>query len=253
MIILNKVRGILMNYFKKILFIHSIILISLLVCSCGTTHSIRDDVIYKDDNFNYSQLMNGGVVIGGIASQRINFTKKERNQYSSHLSTILIEELKDVRITNTSQLTGKIGKRNYYSIIKEYDTEQMLSTEDMRVIKESFPEIEYILFVYIESEHINNDSYTESTADSEGKYKTVYKTTYSLAAEFQIYDLSREQLVWNNIMYNEAVKTQNREEDSFLGVVTGDVMSSAFVEIDREDVLEEIYEEFAEGLAENKN
>ncbi|MFC2119752.1 hypothetical protein ACFLQ4_01640, partial [Bacteroidota bacterium] len=76
----------------------------------------------------------------------------------------------------------------------------------------------------------------------------VYKTTYSLAAEFQIYDLSREQMVWNNMIFNEAVKTQNREEDSLFGVVTGDVISSAFVEIDREDVLEEIYEKFAEGL-----
>jgi hypothetical protein len=173
-----------MNYFKKILFAHSII-IFLLLCSCGTTHSISDNVIYKDDNFNYSQLMNGGVVIGGIASQRINFTKKERTQYNSHLSTIMIEELKDVRITNTSQLTGKIGKRNYYSIIKEYDIEQMLSNEDMRVINESIPEIEYIIFAYIENEYINNESYTESTADDKGKYKTVYKTTYSLALEFQ--------------------------------------------------------------------
>jgi hypothetical protein len=60
-------------------------------------------------------------------------------------------------------------------------------------------------------------------------------------------------MVWNNIMYNEAVKTQNREEDSFFGVVTGDVISSAFVEIDRDDVLEEIYEELAEGLAEIRN
>ena len=126
----------------------------------------------------------------------------------------------------------------------------MLSNEDMRVINESIPEIEYIIFAYIENEYIGNESYTESTADDKGKYKTVYKTTYSLAAKFQIYDLFREQLVWNNIMYNEAVKTQNREEDSFFGVVTGDVMSSAFVEIDREDVLEEIYEKFADDLAE---
>jgi len=242
-----------MNYLKKLLFVYLVVIISFLLCSCFTKHSISDNVIYKDDSFSYNQLMNGGVVIGGITSKQINFTREERIQYDSHLSTIIIKEFKDVRVINTLQLMGKIGTDNYYSIMKEYDAELMLSNEDMRVIKESIPEIEYIIFVFIESEHINNDSYTESTADSEGKYKTVYKTTYSLAAEFQIYDLSREQLVWNNIMYNEAVKTQNREEDSFFGVVTGDVMSSAFVEIDREDVLEEIYEELAEVLAETNN
>jgi hypothetical protein len=162
----------------------------------------------------------------------------------------MIKELKDVRVSNTLQLMGKIGTDNYYSIMKEYDSEPMLSNQDMRVIKESIPEIEYIIFVFIENEHISNDSYTENTADSEGKYKTVFKTTYSLAAEFQIYDLSREQLVWNNIMYNEAVKTEDRTEDSSIGVVVGDIMSGVFVTIDREDVLEEIYEELADGLAE---
>jgi len=239
-----------MNYFKKILFAHSIIIISLLLCSCGTKHSISDNIIYKDDNFSYNHLITSGVIIGGISSQEIDFTNNERLQYNSHLSTIMMKELKDVRVINTLQLTGKIGKGNYYSIIKEYDTEQMLSNEDMRVIKESIPEIEYIIFAYIESEYISNNSYTESTANSEGKYKTVFKTTFSLAAEFQIYDLSREQMVWNNIMYNEAVKTQDRTEDSSIGVIVGDIMSSAFVEIDREDVLEEIYEKFADGLAE---
>ncbi len=239
-----------MNYFKKILFAHSFIIISLLLCSCGTKHSISDNIIYKDDNFSYNQLMNGGVVIGGIASQEINFTREERIQYNSHLSTIMIKELKDIRIINTLQLMGKIGKDNYYSIIKEYDTKQMLSNEDMRVIKESIPEIEYIIFAYIENEYINNESYTESTSDDKGKYKTVYKTTYSLALEFQIYDLFQEQIVWNNIMYNEAVKTQDRTEDSFLGVVIGDILSEYYVTIDREYYLEEIYEVLSEVLVE---
>ena len=241
-----------MNNFKKILFAHSII-IFLLLCSCGTTHSIRDNVIYKDDNFGYNQLMNGGVVIGGIAAKEVYFTNDERIEYNSHLTYIAIKEFKDVRVINTLQLMGKIGTDHYFSMMKEYDAKQMLSNEDMRIIKESIPESEYIIFVNIRNENTSSDSYTERTADSEGKYKTVYKTTYSLAAEFKIYDLSREQMVWNNIMYNEAVKTQDRTEDSFFGVVTGDVISSAFVEIDREDVLEEIYEELAEGLAEIQN
>ncbi len=242
-----------MNYLKKVLFAHSIIIISLLLCSCGTKHSISDNIIYKDDNFSYNHLMSNGVIIGGIASKEIKFTNNERTRYNSHLSNIIIKELKDVHIINTLQLKGKIGKHNYYSIIKEYDIEQMLSNEDMRVINESIPEIEYIIFAYIENEYIGNESYTESTADDKGKYKTVYKTTYSLALEFQIYDLFREQLVWNNIMYNEAVKTEDRTEDSTIGVIVGDIMSGVFVTIDREDVLEEIYEELAEVLAETNN
>ena len=242
-----------MNYFIKILSAHSIILISLFFYSCGTTHSIRDDIIYKDDNFNYNQLMNSGVVIGGIASHQINFSNDERIQYSTYFTTSMFKELKDVHIISTSQFMNNIGKVNYFSIMEEFDFEREISNEDMVAIKESIPEKEYIIFAYIDSENTKNESYTEQTTDEKGKYKTVYKTTYSLAAEFQIYDLSREKMVWNNMIFNEAVKTQNREEDSFFGVVTGDVMSSAFVSIDREDVLEEIYEKFGEDLLSIKN
>jgi len=242
-----------MSYLIKILSAHSIVLMSLFLYSCGTTHSIRDDIIYKDDNFNYNQLMNSGVVIGGIASHQINFTNDERIRYGSHFTTIMFKELKDVQIIGTSQFMNKTGKENYLSIMEEFDYERMLSNEDIRVIKESFPEIECIILAYIKSENIRNKSYTEQTADDEGKYKTVFTTTYSLAAEFQIYDLSREQMVWNNMIFNEAVKSQNRSEDSFLDVITGDVMSDAFVSIDREDVLEEIYEKFAESLLSIKN
>jgi hypothetical protein len=242
-----------MNYFKIVLSAHSIVIISLLLCSCGTKHSIKDEFIYKDDNFTYHHLMNNGLVVGGVASQNIFITNDERIQYGSHLSTIIIKEHKDLNIINTSQLMYKIGKENYFSIMKYFDVNKILGNENMRVIKELFPEFEYIILTYIENEYIRNESHTEETADDEGKYKTVYKTTYSLAVEFQIYDVFKEQLVWNNILYNEAVKTQSRTEDSFLGVVIGDAMSGAYVTIDREDVLEEMYEKFAEDLVKLEN
>jgi hypothetical protein len=197
--------------------------------------------------------MNGGVVIGGIASNQINFTNEERTKYNSHFTTTMLKELKDVHIISTSQFINKIGKENYLSMIEEFNFKRELSNKDIRVIRESIPEEEYIIFAYVDSENTKNESYTEQTADAEGKYKTVFKTTYSLAAEFQVYDLSRGQIVWNNMIFNEAVKTQKREEDSLFGVVTGDVLSSAFVEIDREDVLEEIYEKFAKSLVRNQN
>jgi len=242
-----------MKNLQKVLFTPTIVIMSLYVYSCGTTHSIRDDIIYKDDNFNYNQLMNSGVVIGGIASHEINFTNDERIQYNSQFTTSMLKELKDVHIISNSQFINKIGKENYFSIMEEFDFEREISKEDMVVIKESIPEKEYIIFAYIDSENTIDESYTEQTTDKEGKYKTIYKTTYTLAVEFQIYDLFREQMVWNNMLFNEAVKTQNREEDSLFGVVTGDVMSSAIFEIDREDVLAKIYEIFAQDLSEVNN
>ena len=242
-----------MNHLRKIIFAHLIIVISLLLCSCGTQHSIRDDVIYQDDNFGYDRLISNGIVIGGVASKEIKFTNDERIKYGSLLSNILIEQLKAVQIINTLQLIGKIGKENYFRIMGEFDADKILLNDDIRAIEESIPEIEYIILSYIKNENIRNKSYTETTADDKGEYKTVFETTYSIAVEFQIYDVFKEKIVWNNIMYNEAVKIQSRTEDSLLGVVVGDVMSEAFVNIDRKDVLEEIYQKFAEGLVETNN
>jgi hypothetical protein len=165
----------------------------------------------------------------------------------------MIKELKDVRVINTLQLMSRISTEYYFSKIKEYDAEQMLSNEDMRAINESIPEIEYIIFACIENEYIKKETSTVSTTDTEKIYKTVYKTTLSLTVAFQIYDLSREQMVWNNIMYNEGVKTKDRTEDNFLGSIIGDIVSDKYASVDREDVLEEIYEELAEGLAEIRN
>ena len=194
-----------MNSLTQILSAHLIIIISFLLCSCAK-HSIRDDVIYKDYNFSYNHLMSNGVIIGGIASYKIHISNNERTEYSSLLSTILMEQLKDVHIINTSQLMNKIGRENYSTIMNKFAVDQILTNEAMSLIRESMLEISYIILAYIENENTSKKSYTEITQDDEGNYKTVYETRYLLTVEFKIYDVFEEQLVWNNIIYNEVAK-----------------------------------------------
>ncbi|MCK4892942.1 MAG: hypothetical protein KAT07_03190, partial [Calditrichia bacterium] len=230
-----------MNYLKKILSAHLIIIIFFLLCSCGPKHLIRDDVIYKDNDFSYNHLLSNRVIIGGIGSQEINFTNKERIKYSSLLSTILIKQLGDVQITNTLQLMYKIGQENYFSIMKEFDVEQMLMDEDMQVIRDSLPQIAYIIVAYIENE---SKDFKSSTDHAEGKYETVQESIYLLTVEFQIYDVFQENMVWNNIIFDEARRTGSRTDNSFVGTVIGDLFWGAFRTIDREEVLAKIYEKF---------
>jgi hypothetical protein len=236
-----------MNYFKNILSVHFIILITFLLCSCGAKHVMKNDVFYKDDNFSYNHLLSNGVIIGGIASQKIEFTNDERIENSSLLSTILVKQFKDVHVISTLQLMNKIGKENYFSIMKQFDVEQMLMDEDMQVIRDSIPEITYIIMAYIENE---SKDYKSSTDHAEGEYETVRESNYLLTVGFQIYDVFREEIVWDNKIFDKAKRTGGGTDKSLGGTIMGDLF---FKTINREEVLAKIYEKFAKDLITIKN
>ncbi|MFC2083524.1 hypothetical protein ACFLS9_00550 [Bacteroidota bacterium] len=243
-----------MNIFKYLIIITAIFL-----CSCGASHNIVEEIIYKDDGFSYNHMKKNDVAIGGITSQQLTFTDDVRIQYSSLFSTVLLENLKDVHsinIVNTSQLMQKIGRENYFNIMKEFDVEQTLIDEAMGFIKESIPEVEYLIIANIDNENIVDRSHRERIKDEKGeeKYETDYERTYYLTVEFHVYDLFQEEMIWNILMYNRAEKTETRttETGCFESCITGaiqDILFGSPAEIDREEVLAEIYKDFADKLA----
>ena len=249
-----------MHHTRKVLLIHFFIVVSILLYSCGASHNIAEEVIYKDTSFTYNHLKKNELAIGGIASQQIYFTDIERIQYGSLLSTMLIEQLKDVHSINiitTTQFMQNIGKENYFNIMKDIDLEQRLLDEAMLFIKEELPEIEYLIIANIENENIIDRSHRERIKDDKGeeKYETDYKKTYYLTVKFQIYNLLLGKMIWNILMYNTAVRSETRttETGCVESCVTGaidDILFGSPAEISREEVLSEIFKEFAEKLAE---
>jgi len=152
---LLKVEGNHMNYFTKILFALLITLIILLFCSCGASHSIQEDVIYKDDSFSYNQLMNNNVANAGVFSHIVQITYDDKAQSSFLLSKVLLEKLKDVHrisMVSTGQLISEIGKENYLAIMDNIELEGILNNEDIIFIKESMPDLNYLLLAYITNE-----------------------------------------------------------------------------------------------------
>jgi hypothetical protein len=147
----------------------------------------------------------------------------------------------------------KIGKESYFAIMNQYDVEQKLMGKDMRVIRDSIPEIAYIIPACIKNETASNTSYTEDTANDEGKYKTVNESTRSLTVEFQIYDVFQEKMVQNTRIFDEARRTGTSYADNSGGVVMDDLIFGGFRRVEHEDVLDEIYEKFAMALLGMKN
>jgi len=244
---------------KKLLAIFLIIITAIVLCSCGASHNIAEETIYKDKDFTYNKLKKNEVAIAGIASQKLTFTNKERNQYSTLLSTVLMEELKDVHsinLINNTELMRSLGEKNYITLMLEYDVEQKLVDSAMIFIKEWVPEADFIIIANIENENIIDRS-SERQVHYENKddeTTTNYKKTYYITVEFQVYDLNQEKLISSILMYNRAVKTESRTTKSgcFESCLTSIFQAIAFgspAEIDRTEVLAEIFKKYAEKLA----
>jgi hypothetical protein len=252
-----------MNYLKKILSVHLVIIISFLVCSCGASHSIREDVIHKDDSFSYNNLLNNDLVNGGVFSQIDNLNFDDKIQCSFLLSKILYEQLKDVHKINmitTGQLINEIGKDNYLVIMDNFEMEEILNNESISFIKESMPDLNYLILAHITNENIIDYSDTERVKNEKGEeeYKTDYEKTYLLTVEFQLYDILQEYMVYNIVVYNQAERTESRTTQTGCceGGITSFINNIFFgspAEIDREEVLAKIYERFAEGLVKIQN
>jgi hypothetical protein len=250
-----------MKNLNKFFQIFGLITLILLLFSCGASHSLRDESLYKDDSFAYDHLKNNTMIIGGIASQMIKFTNEDRIRYSSIVSNILVEELEEVHKINmisTRQLISKIKKDDYFAMMEDFDLEHVFVVEDIRFIRDAVPNAKYILLAYIENENIIDRSYDEYVeVEGEEQIETDYEKTYLLTIDFQLYDLLEEKMVWKNVIYNQAERTETRttETGCFESCMDNMFQTMLFgspAEIDRDEVIAETVERLAKNLAKAK-
>jgi len=247
-----------MNNIKKFTLTYISILFSIIICSCGASHHLRDDIIFKANDFNYGNLKNNGLIIGGISSQLINLSPEKRVKYSSILSNVFLEKLKGahrIHILNTSQFIDRIGKEKFFDTMAYFDTEKTITPDMVDFLRDTLPEAKYILFAHIENENIIDNSFEKYIENEEGEeeLETEYEKTYLLTMEFQMYDLVQEKLVLNNIIYNQAKQTETRTTrtgclESCIDQITNSILFGEPAEIDREEVLAKISEKFAKDL-----
>jgi len=207
--------------------------------------------------------MNSKLVNGGVFSQVNNITFDDKIQASFLLSKILYEQLKDVHKINmitTGQLINEIDKDNYLIIMDNFEMEGILNNESIGFIKESIPDLDYLILAYIKNENIFDYSDTERVKNEKGEeeYKTDYEKTYLLTVEFQLYDMNQENIVYNIVVYNQADRTETRTTETGcceggISSIISNILYGPPAEIDREEVLAKIYEKFAEDLNQINN
>jgi len=247
-----------MNSCKRIRIISCFILMFGVFLSCGASHKLVDDIIHKDENFNYQNLKNNGLIVGGLSSNVIELSRKNRLEYSSTFSQILIEKLKDaslIRMTNPTQLIDHIGQTSYFNMMEDLDTEEALSSLWADSLRAILPDAQFILFAYIINENIVDEYHDRYVESAEGQeLETEYKKTYYITVDFLLYDLFRKELVWKNSIFNKAHRTESRTSESgcvesCLNNIFQTILFGEPAEISREEVFAKIVEKFAEDIA----
>lgn len=249
----------LMKTNQRVSLTYLLIIIAITLWSCGASHKLKDDIVYKDTDFTYNHLRNNGMIIGGISSQLINLTPEERLKYSSILSNVFLEKLKgahNIRVITTEQFIDQIGKGEYLEIMNYFDREKTIQRETVQSLRDTLPDVKYIVFAYIENENVIDYSLEEYVEKEEGKkeIETEYQKTYLLTIEFQMFDIIQEKLVLNNIIHNESKKSETRTTrtgcfESCFDQVVNSILFGEPAEISREEVLAKISEQFAKDLA----
>jgi hypothetical protein len=251
-----------MNHFKKKLLTHVLLITSILLLSCGAKHHLRDDLVYKADNFTYNSLKGSGMIIAGISSEIVDFSREDRLEYSTIISNILVEKLEDahtINIINTRQLIDKLGKPKYFEIMEKFDYQRTIDRENIQLIQNALPSINFMLVSYIVNENIIDESYDEYIeTEGEEKLETEYERSYFLTIDFQIYDIIQEEMVWHNVVYNEAERSETRTTrtgcvESCLDDIVQTILFGSPAEIGREEVVAKTIEKFAKNLARTKS
>lgn len=249
------------GYFK---IFSTIIFIFLFVniFSCGTKHSLRDNIIYKYDHFSAEYLNQNTFIVGGISSGLIHLNDEERLYYGSLLTDVLLKKggkkADSISVISTNHFGDRIGKDRYTGMMKMFDEKKKLNKETMQFLSKNIPDATFILLAYIDNEDIVNESFEEKIKDEDGKeeLQITYKKRYYLTVEFQIYDILLEKMVLNNSISNVAKRTVKKTKQPFDGFLN--LVEEVFederqppdpAKIKREDVLKKIFEKFAEDLS----
>jgi hypothetical protein len=227
--------------------------------TCGARHKLVDDLVFKDEGFTYENLKKNGLIVGGMSTDVIEVSRKDRLEYSSTFSKVLMETLTDVsmiKITNPMQLIDNMGQVQYFTMLEDFDNQKALSREWADSLSTILPDVRYILFAYIVNENIVDESYdyVEVSEEREDYNQREYKKTYYITVDFLLYDLLRKELVWENSIFNQAQRTESRSTqtgcfESCVSDIVQQILFGEPAEISREEVFVKIVEKFAEDIA----
>lgn len=177
-----------------------LILSTILLTSCATkVHGLQ-----KSPSFNYTNVVSGSLVIGGVAHTNSKWNNKKQISVANQFKTEIIEERRDIRVDNAGYFIKRVGLGLYRETMREIAEQGVLSDNTLTILSQTIADRRYVVFARIENDQTTNGRDEKELEDSEGKKTGERKlTTYtnrSMDINFIVYDLMSKQQSWNGII-----------------------------------------------------
>ena len=161
-----------------------------------------------EKNFNADTLIQGGVIIGGVASIGEALTEQQRLDYGELLYQHLHKQQPDLPLTST-QVVRKALSRNLYSqMLDSYRFHGTGSAAFINIMQQRIPQRRYVLYTQIDNDAVQNNLIQHPATD-EQEATVELQTVRSLSVNWLLYDLlDRQTIVWG--MSTQAKATNQR-------------------------------------------
>lgn len=231
------------------------VFVLFLCASCGPSSSVYDDRIEQDLGFGYDDLKKGSLLVAGISATPGYFGAQERARLGGTLANLLLAALHGapgLHIIGPGTVVQRLGLDSYDDMMRGIDEEGGLSRQYLPVLDSVAPDIRHVLVAYVTNENVMDFADEHYSEDGE-EVTTDYEKRFYLTVDFQLYDIRYEKMVFSHIVHNEAMRSESRTTST--GCVEGCMQSvlqnllfGTPAELNREEVLSEMVERFAERL-----
>ncbi|MBY0369463.1 hypothetical protein K2X33_02180 [bacterium] len=167
-------------------FLSALALVATLTACSTKIHGLR-----QSPSFSYVNLVNGKLVIGGVAESAGPLDEGTRSGYSALLRDALQENGKEYPVSSVEVVMEKLGLQ-YDRIVNELQQVGSLSDESLRTLRRALPDTRYVAFARIENNEVTTDR--SETQDSE---KIVATANRNVTASLNIYDLELAEIAWS--------------------------------------------------------
>ncbi len=240
-----------------------VIISMLFFTSCATkVHGLQ-----KSADFNYTSVVSGKILIGGIVHTNEEWDYKKKISMANTFKTEIREERRDIRVDNAGFLVKRVGRGIYREMLREISEDGFLSDANIELLAKSVKKYRYVVFGRIENDRVQNSRNESEVLDSQGK-ATGRREVKALSQRdmdinFLVYDLTTKTQSWNGVIkkyaQNEHKYLLEKETnlgkiiDLFAGVKSQDDMNKKYpfpkAPTDRK-ILVQAFRGFAENLPE---
>lgn len=253
------------------LFVFVLLISSLTACK---TQVIG---LQQHPSFTYQSTLQTQFVVAGVVSSVAQLDDITRIRLGDLLARTFQQRQAHIRIIRTGFVFKALGEQAFTKLLDDYQLTAVIKQDEVLDLRNAFPNARYVMLARIEKNQINHehDETETDVADSEkdrqaGEYEQIrvdvsLQTSRSMGASLLIYDLKDHVTVWSGYVEksdynsNDSSHTFTKDKrwqeelletfvDSLIGLDNGSYPEAPT----RQDVLESIFEGFAENMPEAK-